>query len=183
MSEHRISRWLHGLRRRLPQHEQIFASRWLKPLAPWFDHEDYWALTRRKVAVAVAIGLFSGLMPGPTQMLTALLLAYAARTNLPVAMFTTLYSNPFTYLPLYYVAYELGWWVLGAGGAVHQPLRMPQWGWDAAHWHAFVAWLKLYGRPLLIGVPVLGSLLALGGYVAVRVLWRWRTSQRWRQRR
>lgn len=37
------------------------------------------------------------------------------RVNLPIALLTTLYTNPFTILPLYVLAYKLGTWVLGQG--------------------------------------------------------------------
>ena len=104
------STWWHRqwlkLRAKVPTHDEIFASRWLKPLAPYFNKPYFWVGSRRKVALAVAIGLFSGMMPGPTQMLTALLLAYVLRANLPVSLVMTLYTNPLTYLPLYYAAYE-----------------------------------------------------------------------------
>ncbi|MDO5686312.1 MAG: DUF2062 domain-containing protein [Neisseria sp.] len=167
---------LHRLRHRLPTRERIFASRWARPFAPFFDKPYFWSLNRRKVALAVAIGLFCGLMPGPTQMMSALLVAYLLRAQLPVAVFTTLYTNPFTYLPLYYLAYELGRNVLGLPPP---DLNMPE-------WHAWqeqsALWWSTYGKPLLLGVPLLGSLFALTGYVTVRTVWRCLTVRRWRQR-
>ena len=76
------------LRHKLPDREQIFAARWAKPFAPLFDKPYFWTLNRRQAAVSVAVGLFCGLMPGPTQMISALMVAYFLRTNLPVAVFT-----------------------------------------------------------------------------------------------
>jgi len=103
-----------GLRGRLPDRAKIFASRWTKPFAPLFDKPYFWTLNRRQAAVSVAVGMFCGLMPGPTQMLSALIVAYFLRTNLPVAVFSTLYTNPFTYMPLYYTGYKIGCLLLGA---------------------------------------------------------------------
>lgn len=109
MSQHKPN----GLRQKLPNRQQIFASRWSKPFAPLFDKPYFWTLNRRQAAVSVAVGMFCGLMPGPTQMLSALIVAYFLRTNLPVAVFSTLYTNPITYMPLYYAAYKIGSLILG----------------------------------------------------------------------
>ncbi|MCP2039566.1 uncharacterized protein (DUF2062 family) [Neisseria sp. HSC-16F19] len=170
-----IQRW----RRRLPSQEDIFASRWLKPLAPWFDKPYFWHLNRRQAASAVAVGLFCGLMPGPTQMLSALMVAYFIRTHLPLAVFTTLYTNPFTYLPLYYLAYTLGHWVLYQGPP-QADLVLPDWG-SEGYWQQWAAWFGQFGKPLLAGVPLLGGIFAAIGYVAVSQLYRWYTLHRRRQ--
>lgn len=166
-------------RAKLPTQERIFASRWLKPLAPWFDKPYFWHLNRRKAASAVAVGLFCGLMPGPTQMLSALLVAYVLRTHLPLAVFTTLYTNPFTYIPLYYLAYTIGHWLLYGAAPVHD-LVFPVWG-SEDYWAQLSHWLGQFGQPLLLGVPVLGGLLAAFGYVAVSWLWRWHTLRKRRR--
>ncbi|MDF7676506.1 DUF2062 domain-containing protein [Neisseriaceae bacterium ESL0693] len=166
-----IRQWFNRLRQRWPTQETLFASRWLKPFAPWFNHECFWKLNQARAASAVAVGLFCGLMPGPTQMLSALLVAYVLRTNLPLAILTTLYTNPLTYLPLYYLAYKIGSVILSFPSAAALP-TLPQGqgmhslviGWD---------WIVHFGKPLLVGVPVLGSVLAVIGYGMVWFGWRW----------
>ena len=54
--------------------------------------------------------MFTGLIPGsnPVQFTAAALFAVLFRVNLPVAVIVTLYSNPFTIVPLYYLAFKLG---------------------------------------------------------------------------
>ncbi|STZ75924.1 DUF2062 domain-containing protein [Bergeriella denitrificans] len=168
------------LRDKLPDREQIFASRWTRPFAPLFDKPYFWTLNRRQAAVSVAVGMFCGLMPGPTQMLSALIVAYFLRTNLPVAAFTTLYTNPLTYMPLYYAAYKIGSWLLGIEAA--DKLAFPDWS-DAQFFSELGAWLMGAGKPLLVGVPVLGAVLAAAGYFAVLFGWRLRTRHHWRQRK
>lgn len=163
---------LHHRRQNLPTHETLFTSRWLKPLAPWFDKPYFWHLNRRKAASAVAIGLFCGLMPGPTQMLCALLVAYVLRTNLALAVFTTLYTNPLTYLPLYYAAYHTGYLVL-YGKMASMVMPLPVYSDNSQYWPQLVTWLSQFGKPLLLGVPILGMILATLGYTVTWWLWQW----------
>ncbi len=132
------------------------------------------------MAGGVALGLFCGLIPGPLQMLSAALLAVWLRVNLPVAVFTTLYTNPFTIVPLYLFAYEIGAQVSGAGTGRSVP-PFPEVHWQ--DWHTAVwGWLQALGKPLLIGLPLLACALALIGYVTVRLLWRVAVVRRWRRR-
>ncbi len=176
------------LRRFIPQHETIRRHRLLKPFAAWLHHPNLWHLHRRSVAGGVAVGLFCGLMPGPTQMISAILLAVLLRVNLPLAAVVTAYTNPFTIVPLYLLAYELGRRVLGVtNGQVTPPPPFPE-----MHWNDWVSvlwgWLEALGHPLLVGLPLLALGLAVAGYFLVRVTWhvsvilRWRARARRRQR-
>jgi uncharacterized protein (DUF2062 family) len=171
-------------RKFLPHHDTVKNQRWLKPFGGWLHHHNLWHLHRRSVAGGVAVGLFCGLIPGPLQMIGAALLAVLFRVNLPVAVFTTLYTNPFTILPLYVVAYELGAWVSGArgGASVVEHLAFPEMHWSS--WPAELwAWLQMLGKPLLIGLPLLAIGLAIIGYFAVRVAWRAAVILKWRARK
>jgi len=167
------------LQKILPDADTIKNYRWLKPFAHLLKHPNLWHLHRRSVAGGVAIGLFCGLIPGPLQMLGAALLAVWLRVNLPVALLTTLYTNPFTILPLYALAYELGSWV--SGTPAHAILSMPE-----LHLHRWVgelwAWCQALGTPILIGLPLLAMLLAISGYALVRLAWRLIVVLRWRSR-
>ncbi len=167
-------------RERLPDHASIRRHRWLQPVQHWLHHPNLWHLHRRSVAGGVAIGLFCGLIPGPLQMISAALLAILFRVNLPVAVFTTLYTNPFTIVPLYLLAYEIGLRVSGASSSTAVP-AFPEW-----HWHDWFAqlwtWLMALGKPLLIGLPLLAVGLAIGGYVAVRLIWRLTVLWKWHRR-
>lgn len=167
----------------LPSHATVRDNRWLKPFGNWLQQPNLWHLNRRSVAGGVAVGLFCGLIPGPLQMLGASFLAVWLRVNLPVAMFTTLYTNPFTIVPLYLLAYEIG----AAVSGVHNGLEAAKLAFPALHWSGWVSelwqWLAQLGKPLLIGLPLLAIGLALAGYVAVRLLWRVTVILRWRARR
>ncbi|HEX5364464.1 MAG TPA: DUF2062 domain-containing protein [Gallionella sp.] len=166
----------------LPQHESIRNHRLFKPFSGWLHHPNLWHLHRRSVAGGVAVGLFCGLIPGPFQMISALLLAVWLRVNLPLAIVVTTYTNPFTIVPLYFLAYELGLRVLGASnGMLTEPPPFPAMHWD--NWaHALWDWIEALGAPLMFGLPLLALGLAVAGYVLVRVIWRAAVIWRWRRR-
>ena len=170
-------------RRFTPHHETVKGHRWIKPFGDWLHHPNLWHLHRRSVAGGVATGLFCGLIPGPFQMISAALLAVLLRVNLPVAAATTLYTNPFTIVPLYVLAYELGAWVSGArNGAEIAQLSFPElhwYSWSGELWN----WLMMLGKPFLIGLPLLALSLAIAGYFTVRVAWRVAVVWKWRARR
>lgn len=169
-------------RKFLPDHETIRQSRWIRPFGTWLHHPNLWHLHRRSVAGGVAVGMFCGLIPGPFQMIGAALLAVLFRVNLPVAVFTTLYTNPFTIVPLYVLAYELGALVTGQHNglsAVH--FALPEMSWS--NWHTVLLdWVISLGRPFAVGLPLLAISLAVAGYLAVRVLWYAVVVWEWRRR-
>lgn len=135
-------------------------------------HPALWHLNRRSAAGGVATGLFCGLIPGPFQMLGAGIAAILFRVNLPVALLTTLYTNPITIVPLYLVAYRMGTTVLGATGG-RTPPPPPPWAWSqiGASVEAYAQWALGLGAPLALGAFLLAALLAAGGYAVVRLLW------------
>src|SRR5436190_24092428 len=116
-------------RKYLPEPEAVLAKRWAAPFRPWLGHPNLWHLNRRSVPGAVAIGLFCGLIPGPIQMLGALLCAVPLRKNIPVALAVTLYTNPLTIVPLYLVAYGYGSAILGKRAAEAQVAPF-EWDWS-----------------------------------------------------
>ena len=170
------------LRKFLPDHEAIRANRWLAPFENTLLHPRLWHLNRHSAAGGVAVGLFCGLIPGPFQMLGAAIGAVAFRVNLPLALLTTLYTNPLTIVPLYFAGYGLGRLVLGGSGEFVAP---PEWG-EAGMWvwiQALADWMAHLGKPLALGLVLLASLLAAGGYVIVRLAWRCYLLRSWRKRR
>lgn len=169
-------------RHRLPSHDSIRQSRWIKPFSSWLHHPNLWHLHRRSVAGGVAIGLFAGLIPGPFQMLSAALLAIMLRMNLPVAVFTTLYTNPLTILPLYVLAYEYGALVIGQRDRkAVEHLTLPDLTWS--NWLSeLLYWFVHLGKPFAIGLPLLALSLAFVGYISVRLLWRWMVVWEWGRR-
>lgn len=166
----------------LPGHDTVKQSRWIKPFGEWLHHPNLWHLHRRSVAGGVAVGMFCGLIPGPFQMIGAALAAVLFRVNLPVAIFTTLYTNPLTLAPLYMLAYKLGALVTGQhNGLSDTSLAFPEMGWD--NWFTvLLEWAVSLGKPLAFGLLLLAAILAIAGYFAVRVLWYAAVVWEWRRR-
>lgn len=171
-------------RKYLPTADSVRANRWIAMFGTLLHHPNLWHLNRDSVAGAMAIGLFAGLIPGPLQMLTALLLAILLRRNLPVALLITFYTNPFTIVPLYLLAYGYGSLLLGGG---HGEAKIEPFDMDWAHFFdsmlRFADWTLALGKPLLVGLVALALTLAALGYLAVQFAWRAHVRLAWRRRR
>jgi uncharacterized protein (DUF2062 family) len=174
------------LRRVLPSHQTIRDNRHIARFGTRLQHHNLWHLHRRSVAGGVAVGLFAGLIPGsnPVQFTFGALLAVALKVNLPLAVLVTLYSNPFTIVPLYYVAFKLGQLVMlqGNGELPSFPSGFGGSGLLERLPEAF-NWLMSVGKPLLIGIPLLAVILAAAGYFLTDWAWRLGVCWQWRQRR
>lgn len=159
------------LRKFLPDHATIRDHRHLRWAGTWLKHHNLWHLNRASVAGGVAVGMIGALVPGPIQMLSAALLAIIFRVNLPVAVATTLISNPLTWPFIIVAALAIGEFLLGPGSA--PPMDMP---FDWSNWTAFLPefwqWLRGLSEAFLLGEIILAGILATLGYTAVRIGWR-----------
>jgi uncharacterized protein (DUF2062 family) len=173
------------LRKFLPSHSTISTNRHLARLGRLLHHHNLWHLHRRSVAGGVAVGMFAGLIPGsnPVQFTAGALLAIAFRVNLPIAVFVTLYSNPFTIVPLYYLAFRLGQVALQDNSSALPSLTPDFYDKGLSAWlPAALDWLTSLGKPLLVGLPLLAILSSAISYVLVRWCWRWHVTWAWRKR-
>ena len=169
----------------LPSHETIRQNRFIGLFGDQLQHHNLWQLHRRSVAGGVAVGLFTGLIPGsnPVQFFFAALFAIVFKVNLPVAVATTLYSNPFTIVPIYMAAYTLGEFVMGNGTGHVPQTELHLMDENISEWiPALIEWMMSLGKPLLLGIFLLGLLLAVVGYFAVRAAWWLYTIHEWHKR-
>lgn len=173
-------------RRYLPSHDSVRNHRYISRFGPRLQHHNLWHLNRKSVAGGVAAGLFAGLVPGsnPVQFIVATVLAIAFRVNLPIAVAVTLYSNPFTIVPLYYIAFRLGQVVLLESEA---PLPQLNGVFEDTPWQEWLPtlmqWIASVGKPLLVGIPLLALILALAGYCIVNWGWRGYVGLAWQRRK
>lgn len=171
------------IRSYLPDPEKIRSNRWLAFFGGALTHPRLWHLNRHSAAGGVAVGLFCGLIPGPLQMLGATLACVVWRVNLPLALLSTLYTNPLTIVPLYVVAFGLGNLLLGGNGS--EFVAPPDWAVQgfAAWVGELIGWMAGLGKPLFVGLLLLASLLSVTGYFVVRGAWRWHLVRAWRKRK
>lgn len=169
------------LRKFTPDHAAVENHPWLYPFRNTLLHPRLWHLNRHSAAGGVAAGLFCGMLPAPFQMISAALCAVVFRLNLPLAIFTTLYTNPLTFVPLYILAYWVGQAIVGGEAGFVPP---PEFDFAAiGPWlAASVAWLGHLGFALVVGVLLLASVFAVAGYFGVRVAWRVWLVRAWRRR-
>lgn len=171
-------------RKVMPNVDKVREVRALSMFGDSLFHPALWHLNRRSAAGGVAVGLFCGLIPGPLQMLGSAVACVVLRVNLPLALVTTLYTNPITIVPLYVLAYEIGGFTLGARQLVKPP-ALPDWDWS--HWfgsmEAIGRWALGLGAPLAVGLVMLASILAALGYLTVRGMWSVYLRRAWQARR
>lgn len=163
------SRWL-------PPREKVMQNRWVQPFARHLEHDQLWHFDREPVARGLALGLFFGLMLPVAQFLFAVLFAIALRANVPVATASTLVTNPLTFPPIYWLAWQLGSWITHEpvdDAAAAEALQQTQQVADPAGWlESSIAWVQAAGLPLATGLLMLACGASVTGYVLVRLLWR-----------
>ena len=171
-------------RKVMPDVDKVREVKALSMFGDTLFHPALWHLNRRSAAGGVAVGMFCGLIPGPLQMLGAAVVCVLVRVNLPLALATTLYTNPITIVPLYLLAYEIGGFVLGARG-FSKPPALPEWQWAhmISSMDAMGRWMMSLGAPLALGLLLLASMLAALGYLTVRGLWSVYLRRAWHARR
>ncbi|MBN9287437.1 MAG: hypothetical protein BGO43_01785 [Gammaproteobacteria bacterium 39-13] len=161
------------IKRLLPDPKKLHNNKYLKIFEPFFADPNFWHLNRHSVATAFSIGLFLSYMPFPGHMILAALLAIVLRANLPLSVSMVWVSNPFTIPPMYYAAYKLGAYLLSVPP---EKFRIEL----STHW--LFHELKHYYEPLLLGCFISGAILAILGYVGIRLYWRLHVVHAWRKR-
>jgi len=180
------TRWF----KHIPTQESIRAYRFLKPVSGFLDHHRLWQFNRRSVAGGAAVGLFFSLASPVAQIPLAAVVAILLRVNLPVAVFGTLLSNPFTTPAILFFAYKFGAFLLGHEAPLQDVItnaetESTKGGYfpNIFEWivHSF-EWIQSAGLPLIVGLGVLAVLLSVSGYLTVVAAWRLQAMLRWRSR-
>ena len=171
------------LRDRLPKPDVILENRYLAWLKPWLGHPRLWHMHRGSVSLGIAIGAVTGLIPGPIQILMAILIAIPLRANVLAAVAGTFVTNPLTFIPLYMLAFSMGTLVTGESiSALAPPNLSVPW---SAPWEIIPImwdWLVSLGPSLVVGLGILAALLANIGYFGTMAVWRLIVTRAWRTR-
>ncbi len=162
------------IKRYLPDPSYIRKQKPLRIFGGLLHDPNLWHLNRRSVSGAFAVGLFTAFVPIPFQMLLAAALAIPLRVNLLISVVMVWISNPFTIPILFYTAYKLGQLVIGGQA-------------DEFYFEPTIEWLttelSAVWQPFLLGCFLAGCGAATLGYTGVRLAWRYRVLQTWKQRR
>lgn len=157
----------------IPDRDKISQIESLKFLGDKLHRPNLWLFNQRAVSRAMAAGMWAMYTPPlPWQMMIAATLAVYFDANLPIAVALVWITNPFTWIPLYYLAYWLGTEIMG----------VPHFNFDqfSSIFSLDTAWDL--GAPLLVGCFALMNGGALLGYFLTRYLWRRQVANRWRAR-
>jgi uncharacterized protein (DUF2062 family) len=169
-------------RRWVPTRESLLNNRWLKWLHPFLHHPRLWHWSRRGVATGVAIGVFFGLLIPIAQIPLSAAAAILLRANVPAAAASTLVTNPVTFGPIYYAAYQLGLALTGETAA--PDLDQDRLAADEAAQAEEGFWSRItqLGKPLLVGLVIMATLTGLATYAIITLIWRWRVLAKRRRR-
>lgn len=164
---------LDRLKRLLPTPDSVRQNRWLRWMGPVIQHPRLWHFSRKGISAGLAIGIFFGLLIPFAQIPFSAALAVVLRANLPVAMASTLVTNPVTFGPVYYAAYQLGKWVLGEPAVPDEavpPMEVPPEAVEGgsegllASLQAVFEYATTVGKPLVVGLAILAILCGLAVY-------------------
>lgn len=87
-------------------------SKYFRLLGDRLMHKNLWSADKASMAKGAAVGMFLCWLPIPFQMVLGILAAALLRVNLPLVMLGVWISNPLTWVPMYAMAYYVGYLIL-----------------------------------------------------------------------
>lgn len=158
----------------MPSAARVREIKSLHILGDWIYETNLWHLNRYSASMAFFVGLFMAFMPVPGQMPLAALLALMLRCNLPISVCLVWITNPLTMPALFFMAYRVGALIINV------PVT-------AIEFELSFSWLSHQlaniWQPFLLGCLICGLFFGCLGYFVISMLWRWRVSVHWRERK
>ena len=163
-----------ALKSLVPSADRIREIKSLHVLGDWIYATNLWHLNRYSASMAFFVGLFVAFIPIPGQMPVAALLAMLLRCNLPISVSLVWITNPLTMPALFFMAYKVGALIIDVPVT---PLEFEL----SYHW--LTNQLANVWQPFLLGCLVCALFFGCLGYFVISMLWRWRVSIHWRERK
>ena len=143
-------------------------------LGDWLYEPNLWHVNRYSASMAFFVGLFVAFMPIPGQMILAAFMAVKLRCNLPLSVGLVWITNPLTMPAIFYLAYRVGAMIIDI------PLQEVEF---ELSWNWLSQSLGSIWQPFLLGCLICGLFFGSLSYFVISMLWRWRVSVHWRQRK
>jgi uncharacterized protein len=173
----------HFVKKLLPDRDKIADNKMLRFLGPTLLHPDLWHISRRSIAIGLAVGLFFGFLIPVAQIPAAAIVAVFLRANLAIAAVSTLVTNPFTFAPIYFLAYQVGALVIGdskTGLSKSSIEQATQFSIQPTGWFDQILGL---GAPTFLGLFIFAVVSAAIAYFGVNLAWRLGVNLRKHRRR
>lgn len=179
MPKNKLKTWL-------PSPEKLRENRIIAMCAPFLADPRLWQMNRNSLGRAVYVGVLAAFFPLPGQMLLAVIGSVLVRANVPMAIALTWITNPLTAIPVFWLAYCLGAFLLGEPilgirdiGVILTDLTL--WltadGINPFAQHQVFSW-----QAFLLGLALSAIMTSLLLGLAFRAFWNYRTVKDWRAR-
>ena len=161
------------IKRWTPSADSVRSNKSLRWLGPLLNRPWLWQLNRRSVSLGVAIGVFFGFLIPVLQGLFSAVFALVFRANLPVAIVSTLVSNPFTYAPIGILAYQVGSAVLGESTSAEH-LALFEDSVEEMSVSNPSTWDQILsiGKPVFLGLAIFAIVGSVSAFVLTNLSWR-----------
>jgi len=172
-----------SVKKYLPAADKVAKHRMLRWLGPTLTRPCLWQINRRSIALGLAIGVFWGLLIPLAQIVFAAIMAIYLRANLPVTVGSTLVTNPFTFAPVYFLAYQLGLRIYGdQGPPMTEEMLSEQMSQISVTSTGWIERIADIAAPLFTGLFIFACIGAVVCYLTVTVVWRLAVLLRYRKR-
>ena len=158
----------------IPSPARLRRSGSLSVLGEWVYESNLWHINRYSTSMAFFVGLFLAFAPLPGQMILAALAAVALRCNLPLSVALVWITNPVTMPAIFYMSYKVGALLIDV------PVKEIDF---ELSFYWLTHRLTAIWRPFLLGCLISGLFFGSLGYFVLSMLWRWRVSYHWHQRK
>lgn len=162
------------IQRYMPDHKTIREHKYLQFFGDHLHNPNLWHLNRKSVSAAFAVGLFCAYIPVPFQMVIAAALAILFCANMTISVALVWITNPLTMPVLFYFAYQVGAWIM----QIPHSSEEIEFSLDSIFNGLGEIWM-----PFLLGCFVSGTLLAIIGFLGIRILWRINIVRQWNRRK
>jgi len=161
-------------KRYMPDPHKIRHNKSLRMFGDFLHEPNLWHLNRRSVANAFAVGLFFAWWPVPFQMILSAAGAILFRANLPISAGLVWITNPVTMPAMFYFAYVVGAWLVGAPERAFEFEPSKEW---------LASELLNIWKPFITGCLSLATVSAIIGYFSIHLSWRYSVMKRHNRRR